>query len=312
MAISDLILGTMYFGTKTDEATSFEMLDAFVAAGGTTLDTADAYAFWVSESGSGGQSEAVLGRWLVANPGVREQLSIATKVGVEPVVPGDFTRPEGLSATAIAAAFKGSQERLGIDCIDVYFAHAEDRETDLAETVQTLGELAQAGQVGRLGVSNHPAWRVERARALAAAAGLPGYEVLQLTTSYFSPRPDTVVPGKDHRFGFATDETRDFLAEHPEMQLWVYSPLVQGSYDRADRPFPEVYEHPGTTRRSLALTAVADRLGVTRGQVVSAWLVAQGHRPIIGVSSPEQLREALVGGRLALDPDTMAALDAPR
>ena len=76
-----LVLGTMYFGTRTDEATSFALLDRFVEAGGTTLDTANCYAFWISETGSGGQSEQVLGRWLQQNPGLRPGLTIATKVG---------------------------------------------------------------------------------------------------------------------------------------------------------------------------------------------------------------------------------------
>lgn len=74
----------MYFGTRVDEATSWAILDAFVAAGGRTIDTANCYAFWASETGAGGQSEAVIGRWLAANPGVREELTIATKVGQEP------------------------------------------------------------------------------------------------------------------------------------------------------------------------------------------------------------------------------------
>ena len=77
----DLVLGTMYFGTRTDEATSFAMLDRFVAAGGRVLDTANCYSFWTSPTGHGGQSESVLGRWLAANSGLREELVIATKVG---------------------------------------------------------------------------------------------------------------------------------------------------------------------------------------------------------------------------------------
>ena len=81
----------------------------------------------------------------------------------------------------------------------------------------------------------------EAAAALAAATGVEPFSLLQLTTSYVRPRPDVEVPGKDHRFGFATDETLDYLAEHPDLELWAYSPLVQGAYDRPDRPFPEAY-----------------------------------------------------------------------
>ena len=91
----DLVLGTMYFGTRTDEATSFAMLDRYVAAGGRVLDTANCYSFWTSPTGHGGQSESVLGRWLTANSGLRDELVVATKVGMEPVDAGGV---EGLSA----------------------------------------------------------------------------------------------------------------------------------------------------------------------------------------------------------------------
>ena len=94
------------------------------------------------------------------------------------------------------------------------------------------------------------------------AQGVEPFSALQLTTSYVEPRPGAAVPGKDHRFGFVTDETVDYLATHPDLELWVYSPLVQGSYDRADRPFPAAYDHPGTTARLAALTSVAAARGV--------------------------------------------------
>ncbi len=314
MAISDLVLGAMYFGTKTDEKTSFALLDTFVEAGGTTIDTANCYAFWASESGAGGQSEAVIGRWLAANPGVREHLVIATKVGVEPRVPGVFSELEGLSQAAILKAFRASRERLGIDTIDLYWAHGQDRSVELAETIGALGGLVAMGFVTRLGVSNHPTWLVERARAMAASAGMSGYTALQLSTSYLRPRPDTQVPGKDHRFGFVTDETLDYVTENPGLDVWAYSPLIQGSYDRSDRPFPEVYDHPGTTRRLAALADVAERHGAAASQVVLAWLLAStpSIRPIVGVSSVEQLQSALAAGTLELDEHDLTTLNDAR
>ena len=117
--------------------------------------------------------------------------------------------------------------------------------------------------------------------------------------------------GKDHRFGFVSDETVDYLAEHPDLELWVYSPLVQGSYDRADRPFPAAYDHPGTTGRLAALAAVAASRAVAPSQVVLAWLLARGWRPIIGVSTLEQLDSALAAASLDLSPGELGALDAP-
>lgn len=292
----DLILGTMYFGTRTDEATSFALLDRFVEAGGRILDTANCYSFWSSPTGHGGQSEALIGRWLAANPGLRDELVIATKVGVEPTDDGGV---EGLSAAVIERESARSLERLGIDVIDLYWAHGEDRSTDLEETVSAFGELVTRGLVSRLGVSNHPTWRVERGRALAAELGVEPWTALQLTTSYVDPRPGAPVPGKDHRFGFVSDETVDYLDEHPDMELWVYSPLVQGSFDREDRPFPEAYDHPGTTERLAALTREAEARGVPRSQLVLAWLLGKGWKPIVGVSTVEQLDSALASTSLS-------------
>jgi aryl-alcohol dehydrogenase-like predicted oxidoreductase len=302
------VLGAMYFGTKTDERTSFALLDRFVEAGGTIIDTANCYAFWASPTGAGGQSEAVLGRWLAANPGLRERLTIATKVGAEPA-PGGI---EGLSAATIARESARSLDRLGIETIDLYWSHVEDRSADLTDTMAGFAELVDAGTVRRIGVSNHPTWRVERANAIAAAHGWTPYTALQLSTSYVRPRPDTKVPGKDHRFGFLTDETRDFVDNHPGMEVWAYSPLIQGSYARADRPFPEVYDHPGTTRRLEVLSAVAKELAATPSQVVLAWLVNDSPQilPIIGASTIDQLDEALAGARLQLTPDQLTRLNA--
>ena len=312
--ISDLVLGTMYFGTRTDEETSFALMDRFVEAGGRMLDTANCYSFWSSESGAGGQSEATIGRWLAARPGLRDQVEVATKVGVEPVDPTDHSAgQEGLSPGVIARECDRSLERLGVDRIDLYWAHGEDRSTDVTASAEAFGHLVADGKVARLGVSNHTTWRVERGRASALAQGLEPWTALQLTTSYVRPRPDVTVPGKDHRFGFVSDETLDYASENAPMELWAYSPLVQGSYDREDRPFPEEYDHPGTTRRLAVLGEVAAGLGATRGQVALAWLLhgRPAIRPIIGVSSVEQLDEALAAGSLEVDEATMARLDSP-
>lgn len=303
----DLVLGLMNFGTTIDERTSLAIIDRYVEAGGRRLDTANCYSFWTSDTGHGGQSEAVLGRWLASNPGLRDDLLIATKVGMEPAGDGS----EGLSAAVINREAQRSLERLGIEVIDLYWAHGEDRSVDPAETVAAFGALVAAGTVRRLGVSNHPTWRVEQARSLAAAQGVEPYTALQLTTSYVDPRPWARVPGKDHRFGFVTDETVDYLDTHPELDLWVYSPLVQNAFDRPDRPFPEAYDHPGTAARLAALAGVAKVHGVLPSQVVLAWLSTWA-TPILGVSRVEQLDQALASTRLGLSEDDLAALDVPR
>lgn len=169
---ADIVLGAMYFGTKTDEKSSFDLLDRFVELGGRTIDTANCYAFWADPSGAGGRSEEVIGRWLRANPGLREELTIATKVGQEPAVAGEFSVVEGLSGDVIDRELNRSLERLGLDRVDVYWAHGEDRSADLAETVEAFGRTVADGRVSRLGISNHPTWRVEQARAIAQGRDL--------------------------------------------------------------------------------------------------------------------------------------------
>lgn len=181
----------------------------------------------------------------------------------------------------------------------------------LPETLGALAGLAAAGTVGRLGCSNHPLWRVERARQVAGANGWAGYTALQLRHSYLQPRPGAPVPGTI-RFGWVTDEVLDYVQSDPALSLWAYTPLLRGAYARPER-LPEAYQHPGTTRRLAALDAVAAELGATRNQVVLAWLAGGDPpvTPIVGVSTTAQLEEALGGVSLVLTDSQRRRLDAP-
>ncbi len=313
MSRLDLALGAMEFGTRIDEKTSFGLLDQYVAEGGVWIDTANCYAFWQSESGFGGQSEELLGRWLAQRPGVREKVRIATKVGWEPTVVGGFPeQTEGLGTAAIDAAVETSLRRMGIDHIDLYWAHRDDRNTPMDETIAAFGRHHAAGTIGQVGLSNWAIWRVERARGLAAQLGVVEPSALQLRYSYLQPRPFVRDHISNHRFGWVTDEVLDFVGNQQQWELWGYSPLMSGSYERDDRPIEEAYEHPGTTRRLEALGKVAAELGVSRSSVVVAWLCGGTPqvRPIVGASRPEQLTAAIAGARLELAPELRAELDA--
>jgi aryl-alcohol dehydrogenase-like predicted oxidoreductase len=308
--LSALCLGAMWFGTRTDEATAFAILDRFVEAGGSVIDTSDNYAFW-AENGAGGESEAVLGRWL-ADRGARDQVVISTKVGAQPTVPGTSYREsaEGLSASAIRSAVDGSLRRLGTDRIDVYWAHIEDRTVPIEETVDAFASLVEEGTVGVVGASNHALWKVERARAVARAQSRPGYTCLQLRHSYVRPRLDVTRPD-DHVFGNVDAETLDYVRSEPDMSLWAYSPLLNGTYARPDRPLHPVYDHPGTPARLAALQEVAAKTGATANQVVLAWLMGGDPPaiPIVGVSSVAQLEEVLAAADLDLGDDLRHRLD---
>lgn len=302
----------MLFGTVQDERTSFEILDRFVDAGGVWIDTANCYAFWEDPTGFGGQSEALLGRWLAARPGVRDRVRISTKVGCEPTEAGRFPETaEGLSAGVVKGAIEGSLRRLGTDHVELYWAHMPDAATPLEETVAAFDELVTAGVVGRLGCSNYPVWQVERARQVAQAGGAVGFTAVQQHHTYLQPRPGTR-PTVVHRFGVVTDEVLHYLEHHPDMVLWAYTPLLSGRYTRADKPLPAEYDHPGTTRRLAVLDEIAAETGTNRNRVVLAWLTGGRHAtmPIVGVSTVEQLDEAVAGVALELTADQRARLDS--
>lgn len=308
----NLVLGAMWFGTVRDEQRSFELLDRFVAAGGVWIDTADCYSFWADPSGFGGQSEALLGRWLASRPGVRDRVKISTKVGAEPTVAGRFPdTAEGLSAGAIKSGIEGSLRRLGTDHVELYWAHMPDPVTPLEETVAAFDELVSAGTVGRLGCSNYAIWQVERARQLAESRGSTGFTAVQQHHTYLQPRPGTG-PTVSHRFGAVTDEVLHYLEHHPDLALWAYTPLLSGAYTRADKPLPVEYDHPGTTSRLAVLDEVAAETGTNRNQVVLAWLTggSPAVTPIVGVSTAVQLDEAFAGVSLHLTAEQRERLEA--
>ena len=177
LSVSQLCLGTMHFGYRTDERTCFAILDRFAEAGGTFLDTANNYGQWHGEAG---ESERVIGRWLRAR-GAAGQVVVATKVGARTLRAGDPspTHWQGLGAETIRQDAETSLRQLGVDRLDLYYAHIDDRATPLEETVAAFVELAAAGKVGLLGASNHATWRVERARAIARARGGAAYGCVQ-------------------------------------------------------------------------------------------------------------------------------------
>lgn len=298
----------MMFGTAVDEETSFALLDRFVERGGVWIDTADCYAFWAADDGHGGASERLLGRWLAARPGVRERVRIATKLGAEPLWAGSFPAGrEGLSPRAVRDAFAGSLDRLGLDAVDLLWLHMEDRATPIEDTVEALAELTSSGRVARVGASNHPAWRVERARAHARRLGSTPIDALQHNSTYLRPRPGT--NPTDHPFGVLSDEHRDYADAH-RLEVWAYTPLLSGAYDNPAKPIPDIYDHPGSTRRLEALDAVAAEVGATRGQTVLAWHVARGIRPMLGGSKLAQLDAAMDAVRIVLSDAHVARLDA--
>ncbi|MGW4236845.1 aldo/keto reductase [Streptomyces sp. NPDC004749] len=311
--VSVLALGAMLFGSRTDEETSFAVLDRYVEAGGNFIDTSDNYAFW-EDGGQGGQSEELLGRWRRSR-GIGDEIVIATKLGARPLASGTsyIDNPEGLSAKVIRESAERSRERLGVAKLDLLYAHIDDPTVPQSETVEGFAALVAEGTVGLLGVSNQSVWRVDRARALASASGLPGYEVLQYQHSYLRPRTD--IPSDlfpDGSLGGTDAQLISYLKAEPALTLVAYSPLLTGAYTRTDKPLPPDYDHPGTPARLAALRDVARETGATVNQVVLAWQLG-GPLPVIplaGASSVAQLEENLAAVDLELTAEQRDRLDA--
>jgi len=282
-----IALGTNTFGWTADRDESFEILDAFVAGGGSLVDTADSYSAW-APGNSGGESETIIGEW-IASRGGREQLVVATKVSSHPEY-------KGLSAANIAAAAPESLRRLQTDRIDLYFAHYDDPDTPLEETVTAFAELVDRGVVRYVGLSNYTADRIaawiETAQRLGVGAPValqPHYNLL-------------------HREPFES-ELRPLALQH-ELGVLPYFGLAAGFLTGKYRS-PEDAE--GVTRGSMVAAyltdagfAVADEVRAIAqppASVALAWLRTRPSvvAPIAGATKVEHVPPLLAAATLELD-----------
>lgn len=296
---SALAFGTDLVGSKIDVATSYRLLDYFAEYGGTLIDTANFYASWIPGC-QGGESESVIGRWIRERQN-RRQIVISTKLGFDyPGSPGGLTRAE------IERECEKSLKRLGTDFIDVYYAHRDDRDTSLEETMEALHRLVTAGKVRAVGASNLMAWRIAQSNVIAGAQGWSGYCVVEQRYTYLRPRH-----GAD--FGpqiFISSEMKDFAAVSG-ITLIGYSVLLRGAYTRADRELPAQFAGPDSEDRLRILDTIAKEIGRSRNQVVIAWMRQSEPPviPIIAASRIEHLTENVEALNITLSPDQMERLD---
>jgi aryl-alcohol dehydrogenase-like predicted oxidoreductase len=282
-SISELALGTIYLGSTIDRETSFDILDAYYEAGGRLLDTANNYPTWLDEYDEP-ESEYFVGEWLDQR-GVRDEMTVATKLGFNPP---KYDR--SLAPDVISQSVDESRERLGIDTIDLLYAHVDDPDTPQEATMEAFAEVVDAGKVRHLGASNFPAWRIARANRIADERGWPRYEVVQ-------PRFSYLIPDRDAPFGGqlqATDELVDYCSQ-AEITVVPYSPTLQGTYGREDRPIPDGYVRTENRLKMDVIADLAERKGVDGNAVALAWMLDrdQPTAPIIGCSTVEQLEANL-------------------
>jgi aryl-alcohol dehydrogenase-like predicted oxidoreductase len=292
-------LGGNVFGWTLDERRSFAVLDAYVEAGGNFIDTADMYGHRGS-AGAGG-SEGIIGRWMQAR-GNRDRLVIATKVGMAPDA-------AGLSSETIKRASEASRQRLGVDRIDLYYAHSDDPDTPLEETLGAFQSLIDEGAVGHVAASNYSAARLEEAVQLGAQPGLASYVALQ---------PHYNLLERDYETELAAVCERHGLACIPYFGL--ARGFLTGKYRRGGEqvqsPRAESVRESYFNERGFAVLDVLDELAarheVAVAAVALAWLGAKATvlAPIASATSPEQLAELLPGATLELSEDDVHRLDA--
>lgn len=279
--VSALCLGAMFFGSRNDRNVSYAMLDQYVDAGGMFIDTANIYAHWVGGF-RGGESETLLGEWMRERRN-RGQMFIASKVGFQ--YPGV---ERGLTARQIEDECDKSLRRMGIDTIDLYYAHVDDRSTPLEESLEAFNRMIQAGKVRFIGASNFLAWRLEKARWVSQINGWAQYCCIQQRHTYLRSRPGT---NFDPQIA-ANDELLDCCREN-NLTVLAYSALLAGAYTRDDRKPGEQYLGADSEARLSVLKAVASEIGVTPNQVVLAWMLDSGVLPLIAASTHEQMQENL-------------------
>lgn len=292
--------GGNVFGWTADEATSFRLLDAFVAHGFNFIDTADVYSRWVPGH-QGGESETVIGRWLAAR-GRRDRIVLATKVGMD-MGPSKA----GLSRDHIVQSVEGSLRRLQTDVVDLYQSHRDDAVTPVDEVMEAHAQLIKTGKVRAIGASNFSAERLETTLAVSRDRGLPRYDSLQPEYNLYD------------RTGFET-RLRDVCLENGIGVIPYFSlaaGFLTGKY-RSEADFGKSPRGGGMAkylnergRRILAaLDGVAEEAAATPAAVALAWLMAQPAitAPIASATTVDQLEVLARAATLRLSADQLKTL----
>jgi aryl-alcohol dehydrogenase-like predicted oxidoreductase len=294
-----LCLGTNIFGWTVDERGAFAVLDAYLAAGGNFLDTADRYSEWVPGN-VGGESEAIIGRWLSSRR-ARDRIVIATKVGA-------LSRHEGLAPDTVRAAVEGSLRRLGTDHIDLLYAHRDDQSTELDEALAGLDAIVREGKARSIGASNYTAARLAGALEVSDRLGLARFAAIQ-------PLYNLV-----ERAGFEAE--LQALCDSEGIACIPHSGLAQGFLTgkyRIGHRLPESSRADGARvyldDRGTAVLAVLDEIAAARTATVAAtalaWLRSRSSvvAPVASARTPEQLAELLPMVELELNPEEIERLN---
>src|SRR6185295_8618601 len=306
--VAPLALGGNVFDWTADEAASFAVLDAFVDAGGTMIDTADVYSAW-APGHTGGESEALIGRWLKRDPARRAKVVIATKVGFldGQMVDGEYVA--ALDPDIVARACDASLDRLGIDTIDLYYQHRDSEAVPLADSLGAFELLREQGKIRATGLSNFAAERVDEAVSVARTCGYLPPVALQPMYS--------LVERQAFEGELRDAAIRNGLGVFPYFSL--ANGFLTGKYRSRDDVSKSVrggrtmkYLDGNGARVLAALDEVAAETGAALATIALAWLMAQPAitAPIASATSVDQLKELTAAMHLTLSSDQLARLDA--
>ena len=301
LMVGPFMLGGNVFGWTADEATTFKLLDAFLAAGLNFVDTADMYSTWVPGH-KGGESETIIGNWFKAS-GKRDKVVLATKVG-NPMGPTE----KGLSKAYIVQAVERSLQRLQTDYIDLYQSHLDDPDTAQEQTMEAFAMLVKQGKVRALGASNFTAGRLAGALEVSRQNGYPRYECLQ-------PHYNLC-----EREGY--EKELEPLCVKESIGVISYYSLASGFLTGKYRSEADLSksQRGGGVKKYLnekglgilkALDEVADDTGESPATISLAWLITRPSitAPIASATSVEQLWELVAATELELDQAAIAKLD---
>lgn len=296
--VSPLVLGTNVFGWTADEHTSHQILDRYVSGGGNFIDTADSYSFWANGN-TGGESETIIGSWLARRTD-REELLIASKVSHHPEL-------SGMAPATIAKAIDGSLTRLGLDQLDLYYAHFDDADTPLVESIAAMSALVDQGKIRAIGISNYSAQRIAEWLEITEREGFhlpvsiePQYNLMERTIEA------DILP----------------LAQKHGLAVYPYYSLAHGFLTGKYRPgnLPEGERTADAsqylTDRGLRVLDALEKISVERGiqysAVALAWLRAQPGitAPIASARTPQQLEPLLETMHLVLKENELQLLSA--
>ena len=318
LSVAPLALGGNVFGWTADEATCFAILDAFVDAGGTMIDTADVYSAW-APGHVGGESETVIGNWLKRDPSKRDKVVIATKVGfldghVEQAKSYDGKADSGeyvasLDPRVIARGAEASLKRMGIDTIDLYYQHRDNPDVPLADSLGAFETLRAAGKIRATGLSNFTAARVEEALDTAVQAGIEPAVAVQgwynmVERGKYEGELQDVVTGRGLAFFPYYSLANGFLTGKYRVKVDL------GKSVRGGRNVDYI-DSPKGKSVLAALDAVAAETGESLAAVALAWTKAQGGvtAPIASATSMVQAKELIAALKLDLSPGQIEALD---